>query len=120
MSDWYLKDPSGAPSGPHATQAVLQWIAAGQVTGSTPICAVGANRWMTVAEVPALQSALTGRVSQAPSQPPGGAKTGASSVQLGGAAAPGSTGAHKELPASVANIKIGEMGKATMAIPSLM
>ena len=31
MSDWYLKDASGAPSGPYATQAVLQWIAAGKV-----------------------------------------------------------------------------------------
>ena len=33
MSDWYLKTPAAPPSGPHPTPAVLQWIAAGQVTG---------------------------------------------------------------------------------------
>src|SRR5690348_425507 len=41
MSDWYLKDPAGAPTGPFATQAILQWIGAGQVGPAHGVCAVG-------------------------------------------------------------------------------
>jgi ABC transport system ATP-binding/permease protein len=150
MSDWYLKDASGAASGPYATQAILQWIAAGQVTGGHGICAVGADRWMTVAEVPAFQGALSaGRPSHPPSKVPSvppaqAALTGAQPAMSTGAQPAMSTGAHSAVPAGVqmlgaaastgsqpamstaamkeaiSKMPLGDMGKATMAIPSLM
>ena len=61
MSDWYLKDPAGTPTGPHPTQAMLQWISAGQVTATQSVCAVGATKWVAVNEVPIFVNALTAR-----------------------------------------------------------
>ena len=67
MSDWYLKDPAGAPAGPFATQAIVQWINAGQVTGAHSVSAVGTNRWVSVNEVPIFLNALAARGAAGPS-----------------------------------------------------
>jgi hypothetical protein len=48
MSDWYLRDPSGTSSGPHPTQAIIQWIGAGQVTGDHAVCQAGGSQWVPV------------------------------------------------------------------------
>jgi len=126
MSDWYLKDPAGTPTGPHPTAAVLQWISAGQVVGTQAVCAVGATKWVTVGEVPIFLGALTARGGAGgatgqhvalPAVPPPDARVS----QVPQAPAPGispSTGAHAASgPMSAPK---PEFGKATMAIPSLM
>jgi ABC-type multidrug transport system ATPase subunit len=81
MSDWYLKTPAAPPSGPHPTPAVLQWIAAGQVTGDHAVCPVGSSQWVPVTEVPmflnALVSRRAGHVGGAPQTPGPSAPPGA-------------------------------------------
>jgi len=69
MSDWYLKSPTGAPSGPHPTPALLQWIAAGQVTGDHTVCPTGGSQWVPVTEVPMFLNALVGNRGPQPSHP---------------------------------------------------
>src|SRR5438067_1487404 len=58
MSEWYLKDPTGATSGPFATQAIQQWISAGQVAAEHHVCAVNTSQWVPVTEVPTFLSVL--------------------------------------------------------------
>jgi ABC-type multidrug transport system ATPase subunit len=114
MSDWYLKDPAGAPAGPFATQAILQWINAGQVGAGHSVCAVGATRWVSLGEVPIFIGALVARggpgpaparPSAAPSTPP--------------PPAPGHPAPSASAPPAAPK-PMSDLGKATMAIPSLM
>ena len=77
MSEWYLKDPAGAASGPHPTQAMLQWIAAGQVGAEHTVCPVGGTQWLRVADAPALASALASRRPSSTWGPPSASVTGA-------------------------------------------
>ncbi len=128
MSDWYLKDAAGTPTGPHPTAAVLQWVSAGQVTGAQAVCAVGAQKWVTVAEVPIFLGALTARggaspatgqlpaVPQAPPPPAPPPPDGRPSQAPQPPGISPTTGSHS---ASNPGPK-PEFGKATMAIPSLM
>ena len=58
MSEWYLKDPAGASSGPFPTQAIIQWISAGQVGSEHSVCAVNTSQWVPVTEVPMFLGAL--------------------------------------------------------------
>src|SRR5580704_11910148 len=72
MNDWYLKDPAGAQSGPFPAQAILQWIAAGQVTGEHSVCAAGGSQWVPLTEVPVFLGALVsarGSLASAPGYP---------------------------------------------------
>jgi ABC transport system ATP-binding/permease protein len=74
MSEWYLKAPAGPSSGPHPTQAIMQWISAGQVGGDHSVCAAGGSQqWVPVTEVPMFLGALVSRRGGDPSgvtQPP--------------------------------------------------
>ncbi|HVY48968.1 MAG TPA: GYF domain-containing protein, partial [Minicystis sp.] len=74
MSDWYLKDPSGASSGPFATMDIVQWITAGRVGAQHAVCGVGSTRWVAISEVPMFGGALASRgaAPQAPQPQPGG------------------------------------------------
>ena len=70
MSEWYLKDPAGALSGPHPMQAILQWIAAGQVSADHTVCQVGGTQWVPVTEVPIFLGSLVSRRPPSLSTPP--------------------------------------------------
>jgi ABC transport system ATP-binding/permease protein len=69
MSDWYLKDPSGASSGPFATMDVVQWITAGRVGPNHLVCGVGSNRWLPIADVPMFGGALASSRAGAAARP---------------------------------------------------
>ncbi len=58
MNDWYLRDPSGATSGPHPTQSIVQWITAGKVGARHAVCAVGSQQWLALSQVPMFIGAL--------------------------------------------------------------
>ena len=52
MNDWYIRDPSGASSGPFPTQTIVQWITAGKVGANHAVCPVGSQQWMPLSRVP--------------------------------------------------------------------
>jgi ABC-type multidrug transport system ATPase subunit len=139
MSDWYLKDPTGASSGPHPTQAILQWIGAGQVTGDHTVCQAGGSQWVPVTEVPMFLGALVSRRGSAPSgilqvpQPVPGTAQGAPSGAMSAAGAQRSSQLPAPAPPAPGNItpeqlaqiqarlsNMPAVGNSTMAIPSLM
>ena len=134
MSEWYLKDPAGAASGPFATQAIVQWISAGQVGADHGVCAVNTSQWVPLTEVPMFLGALVsargagagaGAPAQAyapqpqargpaPYQPQGYPSGPQAQAQQG--PAPGYPGAPRPSVVPMSAPKLG----ATMAIPSLM
>ncbi len=138
MSDWYLKDPAGASSGPFATMDIVQWINAGRVSPQHAVCGVGSTRWVPITEVPMFGGALA---SRAPG-PPQNAVERASSpfVQTGqrnsGAmpaplqqsssqimSSPGRVSAPPNTPPAASPKPTGGMppgAMRTMAVPSLM
>ena len=120
MSEWFLRAPTGATSGPFPGQSVAQWIAAGQVGGDHQVCAVGTQQWVPITEVPMFLGALVssrggggapqGYPPQAAAQPPAGYAQ--PPAPQGYPAAPQPSPSPQQ-PASA--IRKG----ATMAIPSL-
>jgi ABC transport system ATP-binding/permease protein len=122
MSEWYLKAPTGATSGPFPTQSVVQWISAGQVGGDHQVCANGTQQWVPITEVPVFLSSIVAARGGAPpqAQPGYGAPMQAGPPPAyAGAAGPGSaypSNPHpSQNPPAVSTPRKG----ATMAIPSL-
>jgi ABC-type multidrug transport system ATPase subunit len=149
MSDWYLRDPSGASAGPFATQAVLQWIGAGQVGDRHAVCAVGADRWLALTDVPVFLGALTaarGGVAGPGAPRPAPAPGPTSSQVMAAMPAPAAAAGHSQLmaapvapaaghsqlmaapvapaaapePKALPAVVKSDIGKRTMAVPSLM
>jgi ABC-type multidrug transport system ATPase subunit len=127
MSEWYLKDPTGATSGPFATQAVTQWIAAGQVGAEHAVCAVNTSQWVPVTEVPMFLGVLVAARGGGPAA--GGAPGPQSRAPYPSAPqgypsgpqaqAPQSGGYPQAPQSSIAPMSAPKQG-ATMAIPALM
>ena len=137
MSDWYLKDPTGASSGPHPTQAILQWISAGQVGPDHFVCATsGAKQWVAITEVQMFLGALVSRRGAPGSgvmPAPGNSGVVPAQHLLGNPAAtpqpavatphPGSGPRISNLPAAPSgriSALPGAQSNRTMAVPSLM
>ena len=74
MSEWYLKNPAGASSGPHPTQAIIQWISAGQVGADHTVCPTGGSQWVPLTEVPMFLGSLVSRRGPSMSTPPSSAQ----------------------------------------------
>jgi ABC-type multidrug transport system ATPase subunit len=75
MSEWFLKAPNGATSGPFPDQQIIQWIQAGQVGADHTVCPPGAQQWVPVTEVPMFLGAIVssrGAPGAAPHAPPPG------------------------------------------------
>jgi ABC-type multidrug transport system ATPase subunit len=71
MSEWYLRPPNAAPSGPFPTQSIVQWISAGQVGPEHHVCPNGSEQWVPITEVPMFLGALvSSRGSALPPAPP--------------------------------------------------
>jgi ABC-type multidrug transport system ATPase subunit/pSer/pThr/pTyr-binding forkhead associated (FHA) protein len=70
MSEWYLKAPNGAQSGPFPTQSIMQWIGAGQVGAEHTVCANGAQQWAPVTEVPIFLQAIVAARAAGGGAPP--------------------------------------------------
>ena len=132
MSEWYLKAPTGATSGPFPTQSVVQWISAGQVGSDHQVCANGTQQWVPITEVPVFLGAIVSQRGGAPPQAqPGYGGAGMPSQgqpaygappqgqpAYGGAAGPGSYPAAPQPSLSPQAAATPRKG-ATMAIPSL-
>ncbi len=125
MSDWYLKDPAGASSGPHPTQAMMQWIAAGQVGPDHMVHGAGGpQHWVPITEVPMFLGALVSRRGTGPSgvMPAPGTSGVMPAQQLLGqhpasTPPPGMGPRNSALPGAPSSPSIS---KRTMAVPSLM
>jgi ABC transport system ATP-binding/permease protein len=116
MSDWYLKDPAGASSGPHPTPAIMQWIGAGQVGAEHHVCAPGGpQQWVPITEIPMFMGALVARRGASPSHPDAGQGQRLSQVpQQRLSQVP------QQPPSSHAPGSGGSGGSRTMAIASLV
>ncbi|APR86841.1 ABC transporter ATP-binding protein [Minicystis rosea] len=127
MSEWYLKAPNGAQSGPFPTQSIMQWISAGQVGADHTVCPNGTQQFVPITEVPMFLGALVsarGTAAAAPAGvPPAPPPPGAPQPQVAAYAPQGAPQAAPQqsgYPAARQSLSpmSGRMG-GTMAIPSL-
>ncbi len=58
-SEWYLLAPSGQPTGPFTSAALIQWEAAGRIDGSTLVARRGDPAWRPIRQVSQLRHAAT-------------------------------------------------------------
>lgn len=132
MNDWYVRDPSGASSGPFPTQTIVQWITTGKIGPNHAVCPVGSQQWMSLSQVPMFSGALVlthgaPRPSGAPERASGASFTpsappAAQGPRPGMSAPPGQPmGTPSQPPmASPSQPPIAPKNLRTMAIPVLM
>ena len=58
-AEWYLLAPSGKPTGPFTSAALIQWEAAGRIDGSTLVARRGDPAWRPIRQVSQLRHAAT-------------------------------------------------------------